>query len=184
MTNESLNEFQLSDAEPEDFYSPSFVIEDESKAVWAMRKLAVSQRRIDTVNRQAQDEVARIERWVVQSTRSDRATVDYFSEVLGNYVKRLREDGQKSLSLPDGTVKSREIPEKVKVDDLDVFLKWAEQAGHGYGWVRVKKEADLTAIKAAVTFDGDSVIDSENGVVIAGLSHVPSSVSVTFEVSE
>lgn len=181
---ESLSEFQLRDGAPEGFDERTFVINDEGQATWAMRKLAVSQRRIDVLKRQAQEEVARIERWVASATKSDQTTVEYFSGALEGYMRRIRlDDGRKSLSLPDGTVKSREVAEKVKVEDLDVFLKWAEQTGH-LDWVRVKQEADLATMKSKVFYSGGCVVDGATGETIDGLSHVPASISVSVEVSE
>lgn len=189
MLNEptSLEDFQLEDAQPEGFDSaPDFVIRDENGATWAMRKLAVSQRRIDAVKRQAQDEHDRIERWVTHATKSDQSTVDYFTEALGNYVKRLRqEDGRKSISLPDGTVRSREVKESFKVEDLDTFVKWVEQSPDLVNkWLRTKVEANVQAVKAGVFYSGGLVVDSATGETIDGLSHVEGSISVSVEVSE
>jgi phage host-nuclease inhibitor protein Gam len=183
---EPLDVFQLRDAQPEEFEKRTFVINDESQAAWAMRKLAVAQRRIDQVRRQAQDEMDRITRWVEYATKSDQATVDYFSECLSSYIKRLRlEDGRKSLSLPDGNVKSREVPEKLKVDDLDAFLKWVDESPElAKKWTRTKREPDVSAIKSEVVYSNGLVVDNATGETIAGLSHVEGSISVTVEVSE
>ena len=188
MSNEptSLEDFQLEDGAPEGFSSLTFAINDESQATWAMRKLAVSQRRINEVRKQAQDEHDRIDRWVAHATKSDQSTVDYFTEVLGNYVKRVRlEDGRKSISLPDGTVKSREVKESFKVEDLDAFVKWVEQSPDLVNkWLRMKWSADVASIKPHVFYSGGFVVDSATGETIDGLSHVEGSISVTVEVSE
>ena len=184
MTEEmSLEDFQLTDAEPEGV-NEGFVITTESQAAWAMRKLAVAQRRIDQVSRHAAEEVDRIERWKAYATKTDQATVDRFTALLSSYIIRLRDEGRKSLALPDGNVKSREVPEKIKVDDLETFLKWAEMSGHGYAWTRVKKEIDLAKVKKDVFYSGELVVDAETGETVEGLSHVEASVSVTVEVSE
>ena len=183
----SLEDFQLKDAQPEGFDSaPYFTVADDSAANWAMKKLAVSQRRIDAIKRQAHDEVERIERWVAHATKSDQATVDYFTEALANYVKRVREeDGRKSLSLPDGTVRSREVKESFKVEDLDTFVKWVEQSPDLVNkWLRTKVEANVQAVKAGVFYSGGLGVDAATGETIDGLSHVEGSISVSVEVSE
>ena len=185
MENESLEDFQSRDGAPEGFADRTFVINDMAQATWAMRKLAVSQRRIDAVKRQAAEEIDRIERWVATATRSDQSTVEYFTQCLSNYIKRLRVDeDRKSLALPDGLVKSREVPEKIHVDDLDAFLKWADNAGDAYRWVRIKREIDMPQVKADVFYSAGCVVDTHTGETVEGLSHVPSSISVTVEVSE
>jgi phage host-nuclease inhibitor protein Gam len=183
----SLEDFQLEDGKPEGFDSaPDFVIRDEAGATWAMRKLATAQRRIREIERQAAVEHDRIERWETHATKSDQSTVDYFTEALGNYVKRLRqEDGRKSIALPDGTVKSREIKESFKVEDLDAFVKWVHESPDLESqWLRTKVEANVQAVKAGVFYSGGLVVDSATGETIDGLSHVEGSISVSVEVSE
>jgi hypothetical protein len=176
-----LEEFQLSDGEPEEFNERTFVINDESQALWAMRKLAVSQRRIDTVQRQAKDEIDRVAAWVEQATRADKVTVLYFEEILTSYMLRLRDEGRKSLILPDGEIKSRETPSRAVVGDLGLFLKWCEDSGH-MGWVRTKQEADLSLIKGVALPSGD-VYTTSDGEVIEGLTHQEGSISVSFEIN-
>ena len=177
-----LEDFQLEDGTPEGFEERTFVINDEDGALWAMRKLAVSQRRIDTITRQAKDESLRIELWVDQAIRSDEVTVLYFTEVLSSYMLRLRAlNGQKSLLLPDGEIKSRETPSRAVVEDLDVFLKWAKDSGHSE-FIRLKEEADLNEIKAQGTASGE-VYTTSDGEVIEGIRHQEGSVTVSFDIN-
>jgi phage host-nuclease inhibitor protein Gam len=175
-----LEEFQLSDGEPEEFNERTFVINDESQALWAMRKLAVSQRRIDTVQRQAKDEIDRVAAWVEQATRADKVTVLYFEEILTSYMLRLRDEGRKSLILPDGEIKSRETPSRAVVEDLDVFLKWAKESHPEF--IRTKEEADLNAMKQ-VSMAGGGMYMTLDGEVIEGIKAVEGSVSVSFDIN-
>jgi phage host-nuclease inhibitor protein Gam len=175
-----LEEFQLSDGEPEEFNERTFVINDESQALWAMRKLAVSQRRIDTVQRQAKDEIDRVAAWVEQATRADKVTVLYFEEILTSYMLRLRDEGRKSLILPDGEIKSRETPSRAVVEDLDVFIKWAKESHPEF--IRTKEEADLNAMKQ-VSMAGGGMYMTLDGEVIEGIKAVEGSVSVSFDIN-
>lgn len=180
----SLDDFQAIDGMPEQFDPLTFIINDDDQALWAMRSLAQSQRRLDVVERQAAQEHDRIERWKAHTTKTSRNTVDYFSNALKSYMIRVREsEDRKSLSFPDGDVTSRSVAAKAAVSDLGVFLKWCQETGHTQ-WVRVKQEADLSAIKDHVEFDGDTVTDSFTGEVIDGLLAIEESVSVTLKVSE
>jgi phage host-nuclease inhibitor protein Gam len=175
-----LEEFQLSDGEPEEFNERTFVINDESQALWAMRKLAVSQRRIDTVQRQAKDEIDRVAAWVEQATRADKVTVLYFEEILTSYMLRLRDEGRKSLILPDGEIKSRETPSRAVVEDLDVFIKWAKESHPEF--IRTKEEADLNAMKQ-VSMAGGGMYMTLDGEVVEGIKAVEGSVSVSFDIN-
>lgn len=182
--NEELADFLNADALPENFDAKTFIVNDESQAVWAMRNLATAQRRIDTVERLANEEHERIDRWVEYATKTQKNIVQYFTSALESYMLRLREEeDRKSLSLPDGDITSRSIPDKAAVSDLGVFLKWAQESGHSQ-WVRIKQEADLAALKDHVEFNGDEVIDSDTGETIDGLLHIEGAISVSIKVSE
>jgi len=182
----SLEDFLAQDGQPEDFGSDDYAIKNDDEALWAVRRIAQSQRRIDEVKRQAQIELDRINRWVEENTVGNQRVVDYFERIVGEYLVRIREDeqdGRKSLDFPDGKVTSRNTPSKVSVSDLDSFLEWAESNGHS-DWVRIKREADVSTIKKVVDFNGEEVIDPITGAVISGLSHTEGGVSVSVKVSE
>jgi phage host-nuclease inhibitor protein Gam len=179
-----LSDFLIEDATPENFDPLTFIVNDDGEAAWAMRNLATASRRIDAIEKQANEEAERIERWVAYATKSHRETAKYFKDALESYMIRIREqEDRKSLSLPDGDISSRSIQAKAAVSDLGVFLKFCEETGRNQ-WVRIKKEADLSALKDHVEFDGDTVLDADSGEVIDGLVHIEGAVSVNVKVSE
>jgi phage host-nuclease inhibitor protein Gam len=183
---DDLGSFLEGEGQPEDFSDAetTYALINDDDALWAMRRLANSQRRINAKMRQAEQEIERIRAWVTHATKSDRETVDYFEGVLSAYMNRVREsEDRKSLTFPDGDVTSTATQDKVKVDNAELFLKWAESNGHP-DWIRTKKEPDLAAIKSKAKYEGDSVIDAQTGEVVEGLSHVPASVSVKIKVIE
>ena len=190
MTDElSLSDHLTSAGQPTTFVDTAdttFAINNDDEALWAMRRLAVAQRRIDEVNRLAHIEIERITRWVADNTSSAHNEIEYFDKVLTNYLIRVREneqDGRKKLDFPDGTVTSRITPDKVAVDDAEAFLAWAEANGHSE-WVRVKREADVATIKKVVDYSDGAVIDPLTGQVVAGLSRVEGGVSVSIKVAD
>jgi len=183
-----LSEFLASEGQPERFVDTTaeFTINNDDEALWAMRRLAQAQRRIDEVKRQAQVELDRINAWVAANTSTHGREVDFFDLALSEYLVRVREndaDGRKSLDFPDGTVTSRITPSKVTVLDAEAFLAWAEANGHSE-WVRVKREADVATLKKVVDFDGDAVRDPITGAVIAGLQHTEGGISVSVKVAD
>jgi len=188
MTDVSLSEFLAAEGQPERFVDATseFTINNEDEALWAMRRLAQAQRRIDEVKRQAKVEIDRINGWVEANTVTHGGEVEFFENALQEFLLRVREDsadGRKSLDFPDGTVTSRVTPSKVAVLDAEAFLAWAEANGHS-DWVRVKREADVATIKKVVDFDGDSVVDPLTGSVIAGLQHTAGGISVSVKVAD
>lgn len=183
-----LSDFLASEGQPERFVDATteFTINNEDEALWAMRRLAQAQRRIDQVKAMAQIELDRINGWVESNTSSHGREVAFFETALQEFLVRVREDsadGRKSLDFPDGTVTSRVTPSKVAVLDADAFVAWAEANGHSE-WVRVKREADVATLKKVVDFDGDSVIDPLTGTVIEGLQHTAGGISVSVKVAD
>ena len=180
----SLDDFMLIDGAPIMFDQSTYVVNDDSDAIWAMRNLAQAQRHIDKVAREAAEEKERIDRWEKHATKTAQTTLTYFRNVLENYMVRVREsEGRKSISLPDGEISSRAISAKAQVSDLGVFLKFCEESGRNQ-FVRIKKEADLSALKDHVTVSGDLVLDSETGEVLEGLQAIEEAVSVSVKVVE
>ena len=184
-----ITEYLATMGQPEGFADDTrdgFRITNEDEALWAMRRLATAQRRMDEVKRMAQVELDRINAWVEANTASHGREADYFETLLSDYLISVREneaDGRKSLDFPDGVVTSRITPSKVAVIDSDAFLAWAEANGHSE-WVRVKREADVATIKKVVDFDGDNVLDPTTGAVIEGLQHTEGGISVSVKVAE
>ena len=184
MTEESLVEFQIREGQPEQFIAADYTIKDEADALWAMRNLAVAERGIAETERLAKIEEQRIRSWVEYATKSQRASRDFFAAALKSFMLRLREEeGRKSLVFPDGELTSRTTQTRAVVDDVDLFLKWAETSSHE-DWVRVKKEPNLAAMKGGLEFIGQAVLDQATGEVIEGLGYVEGGVSVTIALSE
>lgn len=174
----------IDDAVSEQISAP--VINNDDEALWAMRRLAQAQRRIEAVKAQAQVEIDRINRWIENNTISQARTVERIERLLGDYLMTVREDetdGRKKLDFPDGTVSSRVTPSKVAVDDAEAFIAWAEANGKTE-WIRVKREADVSTIKKVVDYNGDEVIDPISGTVIEGLSHTEGGISISVKVTE
>jgi len=164
----------------------TFVITNDDEALWAMRRLAQAQRRIDEVKRQAKIEIDRINHWVESNTVTHGREVDFFDLALSEYliaVRQNEQDGRKSLDFPDGVATSRVTPSKVAVTDAEAFLAWADANGHSE-WVRVKREADIASIKKVADFAGDTVLDPATGTPIDGLQHTEGGISVTVKVAE
>jgi len=184
----TLDEYLASQGTPETFTTEQerFTINTEDEALWAMRRLAQAQRRIDEVKRLAKVELDRINAWVETNTVGNKRTVEFYETALSDYLVAVREnsaDGRKSLDFPDGVVSSRISPSKVEVADIDAFLAWAESNNHS-DWVRVKREADVSTIKKVVDFAGDSVVDPITGTTVAGLNHVEGGISVSVKVTD
>lgn len=177
----TLEDYLIQDCGPELFDPLTFIVNDDDEAQWALRNIKKAEAKLLAVANQANAESEKIHAWFNQATAPHQKTLDYFTNALKSYMLRQREDGRKSLTLPDGEVTSRSVPDRAEVSDKETFLKWAKE--NKPEWIRHKEEPDLSAIKGEVEFDGDVVIDKQTGEVIDGLVHIASQMSVAIKVS-
>jgi hypothetical protein len=161
---------QLAATGPDAADSTAFVIENDSQADWALRKLVALQS--DDAEREAfvTAELARLEQWEQQQTLKSQRAQEYFTSLLRAYYARLRQAGKvnarnKTYSLPHGKLSMR-AHEPQWLKDAPALLAWADELG----LVLIKKEVDWPAIKARLIPDGTGAVDAQTGEVIPGLT--------------
>ena len=107
------------------------------------------QEKIDEINEQAEREIAMIEAWKAKMTEKYLNRIEYVEKNLEAFI---RERGEKTIDLAHGTLKIRKKPDRVKVQDMDLFLSNANA-----GMLKVVPEQfkpDLTKIKAHIKKSG------------------------------
>lgn len=132
-----------------------FIIDDEDKANWALRKLAKITAARDDVKAQARVEFDRIATWLdEQLTRADREA-EFFEELLEQFHRNqlTADPRRKTINLPAGTLRARKKPPNVEIEDVDAFLEWAREERPEF--VRTKYEVARTAVKDAACKDGE-----------------------------
>ena len=172
------------EGEPVDY--SVFTIENLESANQAMRKLANAQARIEAKRELALKEAQRISEWCNAATKSDVETVRFFENSLKAYVIKLREETHgetKSLSLPDGEISSRTINAKAEVVDKELLIKWALN-NEREGWIRHKEEVNLEAVRADVSFDGETVIDTLTGEIVEGMAAIEADIAVSVKLAK
>jgi hypothetical protein len=155
-----------------------FRVENDSQAVWAMRKLAAAKARLNDIALIAESEIARVQHWAEQQSREPMRNTEYFEGILVEYGMSQRAEGRKTVSTPYGAIKSRTGQPKYTFTDRDEFIAWAK--ANRPGWVAVKEEPALSVIRA----ETEGAVDSDTGEIIPGLSVDPASVSFSVEVEK
>ncbi|HEY7822759.1 MAG TPA: host-nuclease inhibitor Gam family protein [Acidimicrobiia bacterium] len=171
-----MSEFDSSTVDPG--AEPEFQVDNLDKASWAMRKYRALAQQVEANKRLAEAERLRIDSWLERTNAALEGRMDYFERHLEAFALSRRADGQKSISLPDGDIKTRTNSPTFAVDK-GVFLEWAQDQKRE-DLIRVSLAPDLTAIKKTLVPDGMGAVDPATGEVVPGLSPVPESVSVTF----
>ena len=157
-----------------------FKVDDDSKADWAMRKLA-SIRRKQSDNKVIFDrEVLRVAEWLEKVNTDLERDAEWFESNLRPYALTERFKDRKSIVLPHGTIKTVAGRVKFDIEDESKFLEWAET--NAPELVRIKKEIDKKAL-GALNQSEDKVISTQ-GEIVPSVKVVPAEVSVSFVIAE
>lgn len=156
--------------EKEQVQDQSFVVDDENKANWALRKIKQYKDKIEQNNALAQAEIDKIEQWLTEVNEQAQSSIDYFQSLLVEYAIKKREEDPnfKTLKLPNGRIGFRKSQPKW-VYDNDKVIETLEKANLT-DFIRVKKEPAKTDIKKAFDVVGDKVINPDTGEVIEGIT--------------
>jgi len=154
-----------------------FRIDSPEKASVVMRKYRKLAQRKARNERLAQSEHDRIDRWLSGLSASVDSQMEFLEAHLSAYAIGERANGIKSVPLPDGTIRTKQVGVTFDVDKA-VFLDWAQTEKRD-DLMRVTYAPDMPAIKNSVIADGSQAIDPLSGEVIPGLQPVPERLSVT-----
>lgn len=158
----------------------AFKIDDDSKADWAMRKLA-SIRRKQSENKAIFDrEILRVAEWLDKVNTALERDAEWFEANLRPYALLQRSEGRKSVVLPHGTIKTTAGRAKVEIESPDEFLKWAETSLPEA--IRIKKEIDKSVLKDLITETGEVI--STQGEIVPAVKVIPAETSVSFVITD
>ena len=154
-----------------------FKVDTLEQAQWAMRKYRSLAQRVAANEALADAEHDRITTWKDAANAGLLSRMEWYEEHLKAYALSLRAQGQKSVSLPDGEIKTRASAPTFDVDRAR-FVEWAQEQKRE-DVLRVAVSPDLSAIKTAFVADGATAVDPTTGEVVPGLIPVPESVTVS-----
>jgi len=140
------NSEALADATP----ASSFIIDDSSKASWAIARILEAEASIAERTALSNNFKARIDQWLDSANKHDNDSITYLSFLLEPYAKEEVAKLYKSrtLSLPTGTASFRKLPDRLEITDSSAALAYCE-AEHPHA-VIIKKELDKSILKDLV----------------------------------
>lgn len=149
--------------------APSWQIEDDSQADWALRRIAWHQQQIERRKQFVQREIERLQNYLEVETERHERSIRFFEAHLRAYFERLRAEGalgnRKTYRLPHGALQVRASGPKFERND-EQLLPWAKAVG----LVRIKEQPDWSAIKERLhVTDSLAVVDRETGEVVPGV---------------
>src|SRR5690625_606025 len=88
-----------------------FVVDDDSKANWALGKIGELKDELESSQKLAEKEIDKVERWLAKEEQRIGNEIDFFDELLFKYALRLKNKDPKfrTKSLPNGERKSTRL---------------------------------------------------------------------------
>ena len=110
---QSIDEFEI----VEEPAREPFVVDDDSKADWAMRKLASIRRKQSENKVIFEREVKRVAEWLDKVNTALERDAEWFEANLRPYALQERSNGRKSVVLPHGTIKTTAGRPKIEISN-------------------------------------------------------------------
>ncbi|MBY6844624.1 host-nuclease inhibitor Gam family protein [Clostridium botulinum] len=149
----------------------TFKIEDLKGASWALRKIKECKESILEKEELAKIEKERIDNWLIEESKSDLTTLEYFNGLLMQYYKELKQSDPKAkISTPYGKVTSRKN-KKWNYGNEETLLKYLNSNGYK-NLIRTKQEINKTSLKESFLIKDGIVLDKNTGEVIPEISIV------------
>lgn len=147
----------------------AFVIDDDNKADWAIRKIDEEKQEYDRIRDLAEEQTARIEQKVEAAERRFNQRTSYLRSLLGSYfmqVPHRKTKTQESYRLLSGSLilklpkikpvyEESELVEYLKESGMPDYIKTEEKAR----WGEFKKLLDLSAGAYPIIKDTGEVVD-------------------------
>lgn len=132
-----------------------FIVDNDDKAQWALRKLAQLQAELDDVEEQVVRERRRIDEWHEAQLKKHAPAIQLFESMLLDYHRARREADPKckTINLPAGTLHSRATKSKAEIEDVEAFIAWAKDERPDL--LRTKLEVEKAKVNDAVCNDGE-----------------------------
>lgn len=119
------------DGQPAETAAQEFLVDDDDKASWALRKIARLEAAMSDREAFVAHERALLDEWKSTMDQRDTSARLFFEGLLRDYLLRLRESGalgkQKSYKLPHGILRFRSVAVAFEVTDAQEFLAWCEE---------------------------------------------------------
>lgn len=180
----ALQQHEIDELEQLPLEKDRFTINSIEEVNWALRKLAVIQTKEMEVQQLADAEIQRITSWARKEREKLQNTIDFFQSLLAEYAmkQRLEDEKYKKTSTPYGTVKFKKNPDKWNYDDAQLINSLKNNGLQQF--IRIKEEPNKVELKKSVAVINGTVVDSQTGTIIEGITVVPQPETVVVEVAK
>jgi hypothetical protein len=158
--------------------SSGFVVDNDRKAVWCLRKIkhlkekqAKNEELAESEIEDIQKEIDEVQNWLDEENNKLQNSIDFFESILYSYALELRKEDQelKTHKLPFGKLQFRSKRPKWNYDNV----KLLDFITSNYGeLVKVKESVDKRKLKQMTKVVGGKVVVKDTGEIVEGVEVV------------
>ncbi|HRT84849.1 MAG TPA: host-nuclease inhibitor Gam family protein [Bacteroidales bacterium] len=150
----------------------SFVIDNDSKAEWALEKIKAERADMERLVSLCEQKIAEYQEKIELFKKQYENSTSFLVSCLQQYfntVPHKKTKIQETYKLPSGTLKLK-YPGPEFVRDEETLVKWLKDNNYT-DHIKIKESADWASLKAKVKVDKGNVI-TEDGEIIEGVKAV------------
>lgn len=159
------------DLELDELQDNRFVINDDHKAEWALKRLRGLQAEHDRIVGECEKQIGEYEAIIERESKRHLAKASYLNALLSAYFETVPHDKTKTMEkyrLPSGDLVLKHPNPKIERDEETAVAHLRELGLAQY--IKTKETVDWEALKPVVAFVDGECVNTETGEVIAGIT--------------
>jgi len=155
--------------------SNGFVVDNDRKAVWCLRKIkhlkekqTKNEELAESEIEEIQKEIDEVNKWLDEENDKLQKSIDFFESVLYFYALELKKENPKlkTHKLPFGQLQFRKKRPKWNYDDKKLLNFITSNYGE---LVKIKESVDKRKLKQVTKVVGDKVVVKDTGEIVEGV---------------
>ena len=150
-----------------------FVIDDDNKADWAIKKIKSERAENERLKAIALNQIVELQNKMIELDNELERKTAFLKGELNRYFNTV-EEGKKesktqySYKLLSGTIYCKKAAKKMNKTDDEAVIEYLQRSGKDE-FIKVKSSIDWAEYKKTLAIAGNNVIDTETGEIIPGI---------------
>lgn len=150
----------------------TFIIDDDSKAEWAILKINAEKAELARMELVCNNMISQYKMRIEKAQNEYQSKTLYYRTQLLNYFNTIKPNEtktQQTYKLPSGTLK-RKFGGIEYIRDDERLLRFIENEENYKPYVKISKSVDWASLKKSLIVKGDEVVDQITGEIVPGIT--------------
>ena len=154
-------------------YQEGFVIDDDNKADWALKKIKEEKIQTDRLKAIALNQIVELQNKMVELDNEYDRKTSFLKEQLKNYFASI-DEGKKetktqySYRLLSGTLVFKKPSKKINKTDDEAVIEYLAESGRDE-FIKISASVNWAEFKKQLEITDNGVVDKETGAVVTGI---------------